>query len=169
MSAIAIKEMKNDETMWQRYYSDFTYYYLHLSANPDSLEYKLLQKTFFDVFNDFNEVKVIAAHCYLHLNQIDMAEKVASLKSLQQLRVCKEDQEPLHPESLEASLISTLVPSESDIESSVSQFVIKLLFEALVKAICTKDLNSRLSNLEKWFNSYRDTVSSYNDVSKIQM
>lgn len=153
MSAIAIKEMKTNEITWQKYYNDFVYYYLHLSANPDSIEHKLLQKT---LFKNYNEMKAIAAHCYMYLYQLDLARMVASLKSLGQLQVLNEGQESGGEGS---SLVDTLETSKDDTNSSISKFVIKSLFAALIKAICSKDSKSKLRILQQWFNSYRDMVS----------
>ena len=168
MSAVAIMEMRNDETMWQKYYNDFIYCYLHLSANPDDLEHELymLQKTFVDVLNDYNEMKAITVHCYMHLYQLDLARIIPSLKSLRQLQVLKKGQDSLYPGDQKSSFIDTYDISKSVTNpSSISEFVIKSSFAVLVKAICSKDLNSKLLILQKWFNSYRNMVSSCNNAS----
>ena len=154
--------MKNDGNVWQKYYNDFTHYYLHLHANPDSLEHKLLHLTFTDTLRDFNE-RAIAAHCYLHLFQLNLAKIVASLKPLAQLHVLKLSQQPLHPKDSEDSLITALQASPdefgvSKFGSGVSKFLIDLLFEVLVNIISSENDNYRLASLQKWFNAYRDMV-----------
>ena len=163
MSAIAIKEMGNDEAIWQKYFNDFTHHYLHLSAAsaaPDSLEHKLVQLTFTDILRNYNVMKAIAVHCYMHLYQLDLAKVIASLKPLGQLEVLKVDEQSLYPGDPEYSLVATLQTSKSALgSSSISKFVVDSLFAVLVNAIYSRDKNSRLSLLHKWFSSYRDMVS----------
>ena len=159
MSAIAIKEMRNDETIWQKYFNDFTHYYLHLSADPNSLELKLVQLTFTDILRNYSDMKAIAVHCYMYLFQLDLAKVVASLKPLGQLEVLKVEQS-LYPRDPEYSLVATLQTSKSVLgSSSISKFVIDSLFSVLVNAVYSRDRNGRLSHLQKWFSSYRDMVS----------
>ena len=161
MSAIAIMEMENDEQIWQKYFNDFTHYYLHLSgASPDDLEHKLVKLTFTDVLNNYSKMKSIAIHCHVHLNQLDLAKVVASLKPLGQLEEFKSDEDSLYPEDPEYSLVGTFHTSKSALgSSSISKFVIGSLFAALVNAIYSKDKDNRLCSIQKWFNSYRDMVS----------
>ena len=156
--------MKNDERMWQKYYNDFTHYYLHLDATPDSLEYRLLYLTFTNTLRDCNEMKTIAAHCYLHLFQLDLAKVVASLKPLTQLHMLKLDKQSLYPKHSEDSLIAALEASTdefgtSKFSSCVSDFLINLLFKVLVNIITSEDDSCRAASLQKWFNVYRDMVS----------
>ena len=156
--------MKNDEKMWQKYYNDFSYYYLHLYATPDSLEHRLLHLTFTNtLLKHFNEIKAIAAHCYLHLFQLDLAKVVASLKPLRQLHVLKLSQQPSYPKYSEDSLITALEVSPNEFGTSkfgsgVSKLLINLLFENLVNVISSEDASYRLASLQKWFNAYRDMV-----------
>ena len=161
MSAIAIKEMGNDEAIWQKYFNDFTHHYLHLSAAAaDSLEHKLVQLTFTDILRNYNIMKAIAIHCYMHLYQLDLAKIVASLKPLGKLEVLKMNDESLYPGDPEYSLVATLQTSKTALgSSSISKFVVASLFGVLVNAIYSRDRNSRLSLLHKWFSSYRDMVS----------
>ena len=159
MSAIAIKEMNNHDVLWQKYYNDFVYHYLYLSANPDDLEHKLLEITFSDIFNSYSEMKVIAVHCYIHLCQLDLGKIVALLKSLGKLQIHKEGQESLYQGDPESSLIATLWTSKCFTNSSISKFVIESLFAVLVDTMYSKDSSSRLSILQKWFKTYRDAVS----------
>lgn len=161
MSAIAIEEMRNDETLWQKYYNDFTYHYLHLLADSDRLEHKLLQITFFDVFNTYSDMKAIAAHCYMYLYQLDLAKVVAKLKPLGKLSALKEGQESLYPRNPETSFIATIQKTKATKFINISKYVIESLFAVLVNAIYSED-DERLSSLLKWFNSYRDMVSSCN-------
>ena len=169
MSAIAIKEMRNDETIWQKYFMDFTHYYLHLSADPNSLELKLVQMRFTDVLRNYSDMKAIAVHCYMYLYQLDLAKVVASLKPLGQLKMHEVDQQSLYPRDPEYFLVATLQTSKSVLGSSnISKFVIDSLFLVLVDAIYNKDRNNRLSSLQKWFISYRDLVSQwYNNVQRL--
>ena len=169
MSAIAIKEMmSNNESIWQKYFNDFTHHYLHLStAASNSLEHKLVQLTFADVLKNYNEMKAIAAHCYMHLYQLDLAKVVASLKPLGQLEMLKVDERSLYPRDPEYSLVSTLQTSRVALGSSnISKFVIDSLFAVLVNALYSKDRDNRLSYLQRWFNSYRDMVSCHSDVNR---
>ena len=159
MSAIAIKEMNNHEEMWQKYYNDFIYHYLYLSANPDDLEHKLLDITFCDIFSSYKEMKAIAAHCYIHLYQLDLARIVALLKSLRKLKVFKDSQKSMYQGNPESSFIAILQRSKCFTNSSISKFVIESLFAVLIDTLYSKDSSSRLSILQKWFNSYRDMVS----------
>ena len=161
MSAIAIKEMNNHEVLWQRYYKDFVYHYLYLSANPDDLEHKLLQITFSDLFNNYSEMKVIAAHCYIYLCQLDLGKIVALLKSLGTLQTHDKSQESLYQGDPESFLIATLWTSKHFTNSSISKFVIDSLFAVLIDTMYSNESDSRLSTLQKWFKNYRDTVSSY--------
>ena len=162
MSAIAIKEMNNHKEMWQIYYKDFAYHYLHLSANPDDLEHKLLEIAFSDIFKSYSEMKVIAAHCYTYLCQLDLGKIVALLKSLGKLQIPKEGQESLYQGDPESFFIATLWTSKHFTNSSISKFVIESLFADLINTMYSNDSNSRLSTLQKWFKNYRDTVSPYN-------
>ena len=155
MSTIAIREMRNDE-IWQKYYNDFIHHYLHLSAAPNSLEHKLLQLEFTNILRDCNEMKAIAAHCYLHLFQLDLAKTVASLEPFCQLQVLKE-----------YSAVSTLQTSESALDmTGISKSVndtlfsvyVDTLFAVLVNTIKNEDKHYRLNSLGKWFNAYRDMV-----------
>ena len=161
MSAIAIKEMGNDEAIWHKYFNDFTHHYLHLSAAaPDSLEHKLVQLTITDILRNYNVMKAIAVHCYMYLYQLDLAKVVASLKPLGQLEILKVNEESLYPEDPEYSLVATLQTSKTALgSSSISKFVVDSLFGVLVNAIYGRDRNRRLSLLHKWFSSYRDMVS----------
>ena len=158
MSAIAISKMRNDESVWKKYYNDFICHYVHLSADRDSLEHKLLDIRFCDIFKSY-KIKAIAVHCYIHLNQLDLAKIVALLKSLGQLKVHKEAQKSLHRGDPESNLIATLKKYKRVTHTSVSKFVIESLFVVLVDTIFSKDSSSRLSILQNWFNSYRDMVS----------
>jgi len=153
MNIIAIKEMRNDERIWQKYYNDFTHHYLHLSATPDSLEHRLLQLTFTDTLRDFIEMKAIAAHCYLHLFQLDLAKIVALLKSLGQLHVPTLNEQMLYPKDSQKSALDN---------SRISRFVTGTLFAALVNAIRNKD--GGFHSLQKWFNIYRDMVGLYHNA-----
>ena len=155
--------MKNDENLWQKYYNEFTHYYLHLYATPDSLEHRLLHSLFTNTLREFNEMKAIAAHCYLHLFQLDLAKVVASLKPLTQLHMLKLSQQSLNPSYSEDSLITTLQASPDEFGTSkfgsgVSRVLIDLLFEVLVNIISSEDDSYRLASLQKWFNVYRDMV-----------
>ena len=160
MSAIAIKEMGNDNALWQKYFNDFTHQYLHLSAStPDNMENKLVQLTFTDVLRKYGVMKAITVHCYMLLYQLDLAKIVASLKPLGQLEELKLNEQSLYPGDPQYSLMTTLQTSALS-SSSVSKFVINSLFSVLVNVIYSKDKSNRLSLLQKWYNSYRDMVSS---------
>lgn len=163
MSAIAIKEMGNDEALWQKYFNDFTHQYLHLSATaPDNIENKLVQLTFTYVLKKYSVMKAITVHCYMFLYQLDLAKIVASLKPLGQLEELKVNEQSVYPGDPEFSLVATIQTSKSALgSSSVSKFVIDSLFSVLVNVIYSRDKSSRLSLLQKWYNSYRDMVSSY--------
>ena len=155
----AIEEMRSDEEIWQKYYNDFTHYFLHLHAAPDSLEYRLLQLTLSNTLTDYSEMKPIAIHCYLHLFRLDLAKVVASLKSLRQLQVLKLNQQSLYQKDVEHSLIATIQTSRSALDkSSITKFLIDLLFEVLVNIIKNKDNGHKLVSLQKWFVAYRDMV-----------
>ena len=168
MSAIAIKEMDNHEEMWQKYYNDFIYHYLYLSANPDDLEHKLLEITFCDIFSNYKEMKAIVVHCYLHLYQLDLAKIVVLLKSLRKLKVFNKDsRKSLYQGNPQSSFFAKLQTSKCFTNSSVSKFVIESLFVVLVDTIYSKDSSNRLSVLQKWFNSYKDTVSLHNIANKL--
>ena len=158
MSAVAIKEMQNDESMWQKYYNDFTNYFLHMSSAPNSIEHQLLQLTFDDVLHSYKEMKAIAAHCYIHLYQLDLAKVVALLKPLGQLHIVRDDQASLYPENPEYTFVSTLQASKAIPGSKdISKFVIESLFAVLINAVYSK--GDRMSQLQQWYTSYRDMVS----------
>ena len=145
--------------MWQKYYNDFIHYYLNFSTTPDRLEHRLLQLTFTNTLRDYNEAKAIAVHCYLHLFQLNLAKVVASLKPLGQLQVLKFNQQLLYPKDASHSLVTTLQASKSALDiSSISNFLIHLLFKVLVNVIASKDDNYRVPTLQKWFVAYRDMV-----------
>ena len=156
MSAIAIKEINNDDAFWQKYFNDFAHQYLHLSTTaPDNLENKLVQLIFTDVLRKYSVVKAIAVHCYMLLYQLDLAKIVASLKPLGQLEELKLNKQSLYPGDPRCSLVTTIQTSESALK-----FVIDSLFSVLVNVIYSRDKNNRLSLLQKWYNSYRDMVST---------
>ena len=161
MSAIAIIEMENDEQIWGKYFKDFIHHFLHLSGvSSDDLEHKLVQLTFTDVLKNYSEMKSIAIHCHMYLNQLDLAKVVASLKPLGQLEELKTDKDSLYQGDPEYSLVGTLHTPKSALgSSSISKFVIDSLFAALVNAVYNKDKGSRLCSIQKWFSSYRDMVS----------
>ena len=172
MSAIAISKMRNDESVWKKYYNDFICHYVHLSADRDSLEHKLLDITFCDIFKSCR-IKAIAVHCYIHLNQLDLAKIVALLKSLGQLKVHKEAHKSLYPIDPESTFIDRLMTDKRVTHTSVSKFVIESLFAVLVDTVFKthskkiqfgKTSSYRLSILQKWFNSYRDMVSPCSNV-----
>ena len=162
MSAIAIKEMGNDNALWQKYFNDFTHQYLHLSTNaPDNIENKLVQLTFTDVLRKYSVMKAITVHSYMLLYQLDLAKIVASLKLLGQLEELKINEQSLYPGDPQYSLMTTLQTSKFALSSSrVSKFVIDSLFSILVNVIYSRDKVNQLSLLQKWYNSYRDVVSS---------
>ena len=163
MSAIAIKEIQNDENLWQKYYNDFTSYFLRMSSAPNNIDHKLLQLTFTDVLRSYSK-KPIAAHCYVHLYQLDLAKIVALLKPLGQLHMVKDDQESPFSEDPEYTLVTTLQKSRSGLGSkSISKFVIESLFAVLINAVYSK--NNGTSQLQQWFSSYRDMVSVINFLS----
>ena len=142
--------------MWQKYYNDFIHCYLNFSETPDSLKHRLLQLTFTNTLRDYNKAKAIAVHCYLHLFQLNLAKVVASLKPLGQLQV---HQRLFYPKDAGHSLITTLQASHSTLDiSSISNFLINLLFEVLVNVITSKDDSYRIPTLQKWFVAYRDMV-----------
>ena len=158
MSAVAIKEMQNDEKLWQKYYNDFTNYFLHMSSAPNSIEHKLLQLTFTDVLNTYSEMKPIAMHCYIHLYQLDLAKVVAFLKPLGQLHIVRDDQASLYPGDPEYTFVSTLQATKAVPGSkNISKFVVESLFAVLINAVYSK--NDRISRLRQWYSSYRDIVS----------
>ena len=158
MSAVAIKEMQNDENLWQKYYNDFTNYFLHMSSSPNSIEHKLLQLTFTDVLTTYSEMKPIAIHCYIHLYQLDLAKVVALLKPLGQLHIVRDDQASLYPGDPEHTFVSTLQASKSIPESKdISKFMIKSLFVVLISALYSK--SNQMDQLQQWYCSYRDMVS----------
>jgi len=157
MSAVAIKEMQNED-LWQKYYNDFTNYFLHMSSAPNSIEHKLLQLTFDDVLSSYSEMKAIAAHCYIHLYQLDLAKVVALLKPLGQLHIVRNDQASLYPGDPEYTFVSTLQASKAVPGSKhISKFVIESLFAVLINAVYSR--KNRLNQLQQWYNSYRDMVS----------
>ena len=162
MSAIAIKEMNDHEVMWQKYYNDFIYHYLYLSANPDDLEHKLLEISFSNVFSKYKEMKVIAAHCFIHLYQLDLAKIVALLKSLRKLKVFEDTQKSVYLGKPELAFLAKVWEAKRFTDNNISKFVIESLFAVLVNTIYSRDSKNRLSILQKWFNSYRDMVSSCN-------
>ena len=158
MSAIAIKEMKNNELLWEKYFNDFTQHYLHLSTTaPNSLEHKLVQLTFTDVLANYNVMKAIAVHCYMHLYQLDLAKVIVSLKPLGQLEVLKVEEQSMYPGDPECTLVAALKSAWGS--SSISKFVVDSLFAVLINAIYSKERDKRSSLLQKWFCSYRDMVS----------
>ena len=161
MSGIAIIEMENDEQIWQKYFIDFIHHYLHLSGvSPDDLEHKLVQLTLADVLKNYSKMKPIAIHCHIHLNQLDLAKVVGSLKPLGQLEELKLVENSLYQGEPKYSLVAALHTPKSALgSSSISKFVIDSLFAALVNAISNKDKGSRLCSIQKWFGSYRDMVS----------
>ena len=156
MTAVAIKEMGNDDALWQKYFNDFTHQYLHLSTTaPDNMENKLVQLTFTDVLRKYSVMKAITVHSYMLLYQLDLAKIVASLKPLGQLEELKLNEQSLYPGDPQCSLVTTIQTSKSALK-----FVIDSLFSVLVNVIYSRDKVSRLSLLQKWYNSYRDMVSS---------
>ena len=161
MSAIAVMEMENDEQIWKKYFNDFIHHFLHLSGvSPDDLEHKLVQLTFADLLKNYTEMKPIAIHCHMYLNQLDLAKIVASLKPLGQLEELKTDKDSLYQSDPEYSLVDTLHTPKSALGSSnISKFVIDSLFAALINAVYNKVKSSRLYSIQKWFSSYRDMVS----------
>lgn len=160
MSAIAIKEMENNETIWQKYFNDFTHHYLHLTAaSSDNLEHELVKLTFTDILKSYSEMKAIGIHCHMHLKQVDLAKIAVSLKPLGQLEVFKADEHSLYPRNSKYFLVTTLHTAKSTLgNSGISKIVIDCLFEALVSAVYGTDKSIRLSSLQKWFSSYRDMV-----------
>lgn len=161
LSTVAIKAMRKEDIIWKKYFNDFVYYYLHLNAAPDSLEYLLLQLTFTDILRDYNE-KAVAAHCYLHLFQLSLAKLVILLRPLSQLQMHKlpEDAEDSLSTALEASLDNS---NNSKFGSIVLKFLIGSLFEALTDIIKSNDCNYQLMSLQRWFIAYSDMVSHHND------
>ena len=167
MSAIAIKEMGNDEALWQKYFNDFTHQYLHLSTTtPDNIESRLVQLTFTSVLRKYSVMKAITVHCYMFLYQLDLAKIVASLKPLGQLEELKGNEQSLYPGDTQGSVVTTFQTLTLG-SSSVSKFVIDSLFSVLVNVIYSKDKTNRLSLLQKWYNSYRDMVSIPNCISML--
>ena len=158
MSAIAIIEMENHKEIWQKYFDDFVHHHLHLSAASSDLEQKLVQLAFTDVLSIHNKMKAISIHCHMHLNHLDLAKVVASMKPLGQLAELKINKHPLCPRDSEDSLMATLYRSKSALgNSSISKFVIDSLFTVLVDAIYSN--SNKFCSLQKWYNSYRDIVS----------
>jgi len=161
MVAIAIKRMLNDKDVWQKYYSDFISQYLHMSATPDKIEYKLLRLTFDYAISSYNEIKAIAAHCYLHLYQLDLAKVVALLKPMGWLKpVSVEDS--VFPEDPEKALIHTVQESQSVQEISMTKFVVDSLFAALSNVIYHR--GEKMQPIQEWHNSYRGLVSIDVDI-----
>ena len=158
MSAVAIREMQSDENLWQKYYNDFTNYFLHMSSAPNSIEHKLLQLTFNDVLKTYNEMKPIAIHCYIYLYQLDLAKVVALLKPLGQLHIVRDDQASLYPGDPEYTFVSTLQASKAvPVSKNISKFVIESLFAVLINSVYSR--SDRMSRLQQWYSSYRDMVS----------
>ena len=151
---------------WQKYCSDFIHNYLHLHAAPDSLEHRVLLLTLTKTLTNFNEMKPVAAHCYLHIFLLDLAKVVASLKSISQLQVLELNQQLLYQKDAENSLFTALQASKATLDGtsisnfirSISHFLINLLFKILINYITCED--NRLALLKNWFIAYRDVVSS---------
>ena len=153
MIAVAVKETQNDKEMWQKYYNEFVSQYLHMSAAPDSIEYKLLRLTFDDALNNYSEMKAIAIHCYMYLYQLDLAKVVALLKPLTQLKVIK-DENSVYPDDPEQSIVFT---SQAVQGTNISRFIVDSLFLALINILYH---NGKKQNLfQEWYSSYRDLVS----------
>ena len=155
MIAVAVKEMRNDEEMWQKYYNEFVSQYLHMSAAPDSIEHKLLRLTFDDLLNNYNEMKAIAIHCYMYLYQLDLAKVVALLKPLKQLKVMK-DEKSVYPDDSEQPIVFT---SQAVQGTNISKFIVDSLFVALINILYHN--GKKLDLLQEWYSSYRDLVSCH--------
>lgn len=156
MAAVAIKSMLNNKDMWQKYYNDFISHYLHMSATPDKIEYKLLRLTFDNAISSYSEMKAIAAQCYLHLYQLDLAKVVALLKPLGQLKPLSVE-DSVYPEDPENTLMLTFQESLEMRETSLITFVIDSLFSALTNVLYHR--GSKSVPIQNWRDSYRDLVS----------
>ena len=158
MSAVAIREMQNDERMWQKYYSDFTYQYMHVSAASEGVEHRLAQLMLKSVLD--KEVKAIALHCYANLNHFDLAKTAALLKPIGVLGIVRECQALNSPDEIFVKSHDTST-TDFHLQCSVfvSEYLIKYFFDALINAVYS-EANS-LGLLQTWFGSYRDMVSSH--------
>ena len=159
MSALAIKETEADK-IWLKYFNDFTQFFFPLSAiSSDNLHNKLVQLSFADVLKNYNEMKIIAIHCQMYLNQLDLTKIAATLKPIAQLAELRTNDISLYPENPENSLVATFHPFKPTLgNSNVSKFVIKSLFKALVNVIYQNEGIDQ-NRLQKWLSSYRDMVS----------
>jgi len=128
MAAIAIKEIQSNETLWMKYYHDFVYHVLHFRASSDSFEYKLLQMIFFNQLQSFSTMKVIAAHCYVHMYQVDLARTVGLLRPLGTL-LEKTRYSGLSHDQLQTPQFSKY-PQEI-----VSHYAVEVLFGLMVKFV----------------------------------
>ena len=158
MVAVAIREMRSNEEMWQKYFNDFSNQSLHVTAAPGSLEYRLVWLTFADLLNSYSEMKAVAVHCYVYLYQLDLAKVLTSLKTMGQLKVVR-DEESIHPANSEQSLVTSSQASKSIRENSISKYVMKSLFESLINVLYHKK-GKKEPLLQEWYCSYRDLVSS---------
>ena len=146
MVAIGIKEMQNNETLWMKYYHDFVYHVLQLQASSKSLEYELLQVAFFNELKCFSTKKVVAAHCYVHMYQLDLARTVGLLKPLGTLL-----------QQTKYSGISKLQTPQlsKHPQEAASYYTVEILFELMVNIINT----DAISACTDWYCTFRDMVS----------
>ena len=109
---------------------------------------------------DYNEMKAIAAHCYVHLYQLDLAKIVTLLKPLENLGLLKDDKSVPYPGDPESSFLAAVQRAKSLQKLGkvkLSKFIIDSLFDALIK--CMRNQNDAGDQLQKWFHSYRNMVS----------
>jgi len=153
--------MQNDDKVWQKYYNEFVSQYLHISAAPNSVEYKLLHLTFDDALSSYSEMKAIAIHCYMYLYQLDLAKIVTLLKPLKQLKVTK-DENSIYPDDPEQSIVFSPQAVQG---TNISNFIVDSLFVALINILYHK--GRKLDLFQEWYSSYRDLVSCSTDYLHI--
>lgn len=149
----AIQAMQNDESLWNRYFDDFTQYKLHLLPDMTLFTKQILGIDTFDCNNALSNLVLL--HVRFHVYKHDTAKVVRVLKPISKLEI--ESSSLTTDPTLTLSFKSVVSPEYTAGQKqlpNISSVALTVLFATFCEAASTRSADK----LTQWHKSYLSIV-----------
>ena len=143
------------ETLWTRYFEDFTHYKLHLESEVSPLTKKILEAYIGPLASTDALSRLVSLHVRVYLLQLNLNKLIRILKPISTL------QEEMEASSIAvdpmASLVSATLPIHTarEVPPNLASRIVGMLFNFISQTGTTE-----VENLAYWYRCYGDIVST---------
>ena len=166
---IAVQAISEEPKLWDKYWKDFISTKFHISSLDDKLALELVNLTFTRQLTRLTpQRRLVALHCKAHINQVNLAKLMSTLRPLQDLQ--KVNEATLHPGAQlplamsPGDTLRSIVEMKSEYISdstALYQFILDSLFLSFANGCLRYGSSLQYLDTEQlvtWHKSYRNVV-----------